>query len=352
MLENPCALGQSVDRVASLAAEKRLVSGLPVAPGKTPGKPRAAARCRSRVVPTPTAMTRNSVTVLAAACVLLAGLLSVGARAAGDPELKAARKELRLRVETERRMRGEFESLLADGRISAAEIIDFEDYLVGLGLTVEAQRRVVANLQETGSQSAAGALRNSPGAAPLPADFDRGQTDEEKIALLDAQLGNSLSEFDEKLLREQKELAEKSRSASTGESGGNQEGSDGASGNAGDGQGENAEGNAGAESGDGAGESTAGSTGQDGESAQQAEAGEQGEASGEGAAGDDRIASAGGASGAGRQAGKRATPPDIPDGKDDDIVARQLREAAESEQDPELREKLWEEYRKYKKRTP
>lgn len=33
---------------------------------------------------------------------------------------------------------------------------------------------------------------------------------------------------------------------------------------------------------------------------------------------------------------------------DDDIVARQLREAAENETDPELREKLWQEYRKYK----
>ena len=63
-------------------------------------------------------------------------------------------------------------------------------------------------------------------------------------------------------------------------------------------------------------------------------------------------ASAGDASGDGRQAGKIATPPDIPDGKDDDIVARQLREAAENEQDPELRAKLWEEYRKYKTRGP
>ncbi len=34
--------------------------------------------------------------------------------------------------------------------------------------------------------------------------------------------------------------------------------------------------------------------------------------------------------------------------KDDDIVARQLREAAEKERDPELRKRLWEEYRKYK----
>ena len=41
-------------------------------------------------------------------------------------------------------------------------------------------------------------------------------------------------------------------------------------------------------------------------------------------------------------------PPDIPDGSDDEIVARQLREAAEKETDPELKAKLWEEYRRYK----
>ena len=35
-------------------------------------------------------------------------------------------------------------------------------------------------------------------------------------------------------------------------------------------------------------------------------------------------------------------------GSDDDVVARQLREAAEKEQDPVMKEKLWEEYRKYK----
>jgi hypothetical protein len=40
-------------------------------------------------------------------------------------------------------------------------------------------------------------------------------------------------------------------------------------------------------------------------------------------------------------------PEDIPNGDDDDVVARQLREAAMSEPDPELREKLWDEYRKY-----
>ena len=41
-------------------------------------------------------------------------------------------------------------------------------------------------------------------------------------------------------------------------------------------------------------------------------------------------------------------PPDTPDARDDDVVARQLREAAMAETDPELREQLWEEYRRYK----
>jgi hypothetical protein len=41
-------------------------------------------------------------------------------------------------------------------------------------------------------------------------------------------------------------------------------------------------------------------------------------------------------------------PEDIPDARDDDVVARQLREAAMNEPDPVLREKLWDEYRRYK----
>lgn len=40
-------------------------------------------------------------------------------------------------------------------------------------------------------------------------------------------------------------------------------------------------------------------------------------------------------------------PEDIPEGNDDDVVARQLREAAMSEPDPEVRERLWDEYRRY-----
>ena len=40
-------------------------------------------------------------------------------------------------------------------------------------------------------------------------------------------------------------------------------------------------------------------------------------------------------------------PEDIPaDGSGDDQVARQIREAAMAEQDPDIREALWDEYRK------
>ena len=38
---------------------------------------------------------------------------------------------------------------------------------------------------------------------------------------------------------------------------------------------------------------------------------------------------------------------DGPDARDNDIIARQLREAAMAETDPELKEELWEEHRKY-----
>lgn len=52
---------------------------------------------------------------------------------------------------------------------------------------------------------------------------------------------------------------------------------------------------------------------------------------------------------AGGTEGSGAAAQEIPDGSDDDIVARRLRKAAEQETDPELKEKLWKEYIEYKK---
>ncbi len=48
-------------------------------------------------------------------------------------------------------------------------------------------------------------------------------------------------------------------------------------------------------------------------------------------------------------AGNGASAREIPDGSDDDVVARRLRQAAQQETDPELKEKLWQEYIDYKR---
>lgn len=60
--------------------------------------------------------------------------------------------------------------------------------------------------------------------------------------------------------------------------------------------------------------------------------------------------SAGGTNGS--AGGNGAVANEVPDGNDDDIVARRLRKAAEQETDPELKDKLWKEYVEYKRNTP
>jgi hypothetical protein len=147
--------------------------------------------------------------------------------------------------------------------------------------------------------------------APASIDQAGEQTVDEQIAVLDAELMTGLGEFDEMLLREQERVrAAAPMTDATG----------GAGGGVGDaGTDDGADGEAGAES--------------------------------EGVDNGSSSHGAGAGPGAQRQAGAQGIPPDIPDGSDDDVVARQLREAAEKETDPELKKKLWEEYRKYKKGT-
>jgi hypothetical protein len=70
---------------------------------------------------------------------------------------------------------------------------------------------------------------------------------------------------------------------------------------------------------------------------------------GAGAEQGDRAVSA--ASGGGAEQGGDdiiLIPEDIGDGRNDDIVLRQIRDAAMNERDPVLREKLWDEYRRIK----
>jgi hypothetical protein len=97
-----------------------------------------------------------------------------------------------------------------------------------------------------------------------------------------------------------------------------------------------------------------GDQGEQGESSESGESGEgqQGEEGDEGQGAEDASGQPGGYQPGGAEGAEgeetEQVPEDIPDGQDDDIVARQLRELAENETDPELQERLWDEYRKYK----
>lgn len=143
-------------------------------------------------------------------------------------------------------------------------------------------------------------------------------TDEERKAALDEQFVVSLGEFDKRLAREQVEIEKQREAGSGGGRGGSRQGN-----------GEGAEGESG---GMRAGMPAELPPGESGDATQQ-------------------TAVLGGGGPGAPTPGPRFPPPaGTPDGADDDIVARQLREAAESEKDPELRAKLWEEYRKYKSR--
>jgi len=149
----------------------------------------------------------------------------------------------------------------------------------------------------------------------VPADIDQ-QTEKtrtETTSTLDAELNAGLGEFDQRLLREQERI--KAKASTTG--GGSTSGASGAAGDSG---------------------AAAAPTGESGSAAETADA----------AADRERPADTAGAGQGRKSASVPPPPPDIPDGRDDDVVARQLREAAENEPDPELRKKLWDEYRRYK----
>jgi hypothetical protein len=139
--------------------------------------------------------------------------------------------------------------------------------------------------------------------------------DPERAEELGEELDKSIGDFDESIGEEQREIASASRNTEgfdTG-SGGNRGGSISL-----------------------------------GEQAAGAMAG--GSGGGGGGAGEDAASEAGavgGLAGMDAQEVARRTPDDIEAMQDPDIVAKQLREAALAEEDPELRERLWEEYRKY-----
>jgi hypothetical protein len=164
-------------------------------------------------------------------------------------------------------------------------------------------------------------------------------TTEDKRAQIDRRFDETFAVFDARMQKEQETISEE-RAGRAGSAGG--------SGAAGEGDDAGKAGQAGQEGREGQ-EGQEGGQGQDGGAAGSGSAGGQGG----GVAENSGAQGGGGGVGGGAKggSGSRDVPSDIPDGRDDDIVARQLREAAMKETDPELRERLWDEYRKYKQST-
>jgi hypothetical protein len=167
--------------------------------------------------------------------------------------------------------------------------------------------------------------QDSSPARDLQKDPAQVMTDREKQASLEAQLQESVHAFDRKLYERQEKLRTDAASQASGAGAGGRTARDGATGRS----------------------TASGTTGGRGGGAR-SENGEPSRSPDEAGQAGPRVADPGAGPGTERPAALRIPNTSAAGGSDDDVVARQLREAAEREQDPVMKEKLWDEYRKYK----
>lgn len=245
------------------------------------------------------------------------------------PELQKAREELRLSRETRDRIAEELAALKASGKASADAVAAYETYLARVQDMLLENQNLVARMESAFSS------RQPP--SPAATVAVPGAEPEDRLKALDRQFNESLAAFDEMLLRELRVLQAASAKRMKGLA------------------------EAAAEAGRQAGEKGREAAGDKGSSAEGDGGGSEGKANEKSGIGTEQAKTsegrgkAGDGSGTGRGAGSwgpggsGAPPTSYTPSPDDDIVARQLREAAEKETDPELKARLWKEYEEYKK---
>lgn len=249
-----------------------------------------------------------------------------------EQKLAQARSDLAASKATEARIASELNALKGSENANPDDLKNYETYLSRVQEMVAEQQKMVEEMEKarathrgaekTGGGSQATPPSGSPSAAMAP------EKEAGELGSLDRTLSDSLSEFDQMLLKEIDEIRAKSESRMSTLA---QEAAS-AAGKIGEG-GEEAGGEAGAEAG-----------GEKGSN--EVRQGESGGSYENVPTTDGPVA--GGSSAGGPASGQQAGRPAGSD-QDDDIVARQLREAAEKETDPELKKKLWKEYEDYKK---
>lgn len=281
-------------------------------------------------------------------------LLSVNLHAATRQQiesvLESARRDLRISVATEERIAAALDTLKKSGTAVPDVIEDYKFYLSRVQAIVAENRKKVAKMETLHARY--DTLKSLEGSAPGgdEADITDSAIPEEQVvdevAVLDRQLDVSLYEFDEILLTEldlirakssekMQDLAEEAAAAAERL---REKGIEIGNGSEGDNQ----------ESGQNSGQDSSGEQKETTEAAE--EPTETGKAAETGKGREDGEVPTQGKSWEGVE-GSAQHPKNRYDPEKDDIVARQLREAAERETDPQLREKLWKEYEQYKKNT-
>jgi hypothetical protein len=262
-----------------------------------------------------------------------------------ESKLAKARDDLRVSQATEQRIASELEQLKKSGNASDEDIRNYEAYLERVQAMVAENRKTVEKMERAYAQHPAGKKASNETAAGELQKYPDQKIPEEQtqdpVAELDRQLSASLNEFDAMLLKEMetiesesaakmRDLAQEAAEAARRlkEKGVDLDSDE-------------------SESSDE--ESKQGREGQQGKAGEKDASREKKGSETQSGDGDDTIATAdkskGEGSGSKRDTGSRYSK------EDDDIVARQLREAAENETDPELKEKLWKEYEAYKRNT-
>jgi hypothetical protein len=251
---------------------------------------------------------------------------------AADAKLAEAREKLKTSRETEERIASDLEHLQKSGDESPEAIKDYEEYLASVRAMTAENRKIVEQMEaaynrrtpgETNANSPAPDTSGNPYDANIPED----QTVDE-VAALDKEFNESLAKFDDKLLKEMDEIRAESAKKLQDLA---QEAADAAK--------RLREKGLDVDSSES--ESSQESEGQKETSDSDRKTGTTKDTA------DTETTSRDGS----RKGGKDSSAGDRgrADAEDDDIVARQLREAAENETDPELKEKLWKEYEEYKK---
>jgi len=226
----------------------------------------------------------------------------------------------------------EYTQLLTSGSLDASEQADYLAWIESMRSQLAQKCRTLANAQTPSPTGLPCERYLSTGNAAANIDLKTEITQDENTARLLGQLDSSLGEFDETLLQEQARIKAQKPRDDTSQANSSDAGGDGG----GDGN-----------------DGSAQSATQNGQTRSTEQSDNSEQQQGRGTSGQAQTTGASGPGNSGQKTSKTgtATPDDIPDGRDDDIVARQLREAAERETDPELKKKLWDEYRRYKTGT-